>query len=62
MCSVVSLLYYFFVYVDVIGLLNGISSEREYVRDGKVTKMIVVELVEESCPSYCFARFCQSCP
>jgi len=34
------------VYVDVIGILSGIFSDREYVRDGKVTKMIVVELTD----------------
>jgi len=35
----------FLFYVDIIGLMTGISSEREYVRDGnKVTKMIVFEL------------------
>lgn len=34
------------VYVDVIGLLSGISFEREYVRDGKMTKIIVIELTD----------------
>ncbi|CAJ2652163.1 unnamed protein product [Trifolium pratense] len=34
--------------VDVVGLITGISAEREYIRDGKVTRMIVVELTESS--------------
>ncbi|KAK2415843.1 replication protein A 70 kDa DNA-binding subunit C [Trifolium repens] len=34
--------------VDVIGLMTGISAEREYVRDGKLTKMIIVELTDHS--------------
>ncbi|XP_045831134.1 uncharacterized protein LOC123922461 [Trifolium pratense] len=33
--------------VDVIGLLTGIYAEREYVRDGKITKMVVLELTDE---------------
>jgi hypothetical protein len=31
----------------VIGLMTGISAEREYVRDGKLTKMIIVELTDQ---------------
>jgi hypothetical protein len=27
-----------------MGLVTGISPEREYVRDGKLTKMVVVQL------------------
>ncbi|MCH80240.1 replication factor A protein [Trifolium medium] len=34
--------------VDVIGLMTGISTEREYVRDGKLTKMVVIELTDHS--------------
>ncbi|XP_045797524.1 replication protein A 70 kDa DNA-binding subunit-like [Trifolium pratense] len=34
--------------VDVMGLLSGISAEREYVRDGNVTKMVVLELTDTS--------------
>ncbi|GAU40429.1 hypothetical protein TSUD_397480 [Trifolium subterraneum] len=34
--------------VDIIGLLTAISTEREYVRDGKVTKMLVIELTDHS--------------
>jgi hypothetical protein len=30
-------------FVDVIGLMTGISVEREYIRDGKLTKMVIVE-------------------
>ncbi|KAK2383282.1 Transcription initiation factor IIF, beta subunit [Trifolium repens] len=32
----------------VIGLMTGISPEREYVRDGKITKMVVIELTDAS--------------
>ncbi|MCI63772.1 replication factor A protein, partial [Trifolium medium] len=32
--------------VDVVGLISGISAEREYIRAGKVTKMIVLELTD----------------
>jgi hypothetical protein len=35
-----------FVFADVIGLVTGMSAEREYVRDGKITKMIIVELTD----------------
>ncbi|WJX89835.1 hypothetical protein P8452_71801 [Trifolium repens] len=31
---------------DVIGLMIGISSEQEYTRDGKITKMFIVELTD----------------
>ncbi|PNY06911.1 replication factor A protein [Trifolium pratense] len=34
--------------VDVIGLLTGIYAEREYVRDGKITKMVVLELTDST--------------
>ncbi|KAK2410313.1 replication protein A 70 kDa DNA-binding subunit B [Trifolium repens] len=34
--------------VDVMGLVTGISPEREYVRDGKLTKMVVVQLNDAS--------------
>lgn len=34
--------------VDVVGLMTGISNEREYVRDGKVTKMVVFQLTDDS--------------
>jgi hypothetical protein len=33
-------------FADVIGLMTGISPEREYVRDGKITKMVVIELTD----------------
>ncbi|MCI84642.1 DNA primase, partial [Trifolium medium] len=32
----------------VIGLLTGVSSEREYLRDSRVTKMIVIELTDHT--------------
>ncbi|MCI22324.1 replication factor A protein, partial [Trifolium medium] len=32
--------------IDVIGLMSGISNELEYIRDGKVTKMVVLELTD----------------
>ncbi|KAK2436125.1 replication factor A protein [Trifolium repens] len=34
--------------VDVIGYLTGLSAEREYIRDGKITKMVVAELTDHS--------------
>ncbi|PNX55935.1 replication factor A protein, partial [Trifolium pratense] len=33
---------------DVIGVMTAISAEREYIRDGKVTKMVVIELTDSS--------------
>jgi len=35
------------MFVDVIGLMTGISSKQEYVKDEKVTKMVVFELTDE---------------
>ena len=32
---------------DVIGMLTVITPEREYVKDGKVTKMVVLELTDD---------------
>lgn len=32
--------------VDVMGLMTGISEENEYVSDGKVTIMVVIELTD----------------
>ncbi|CAJ2647173.1 unnamed protein product [Trifolium pratense] len=32
--------------IDVIGLISGISNEREYIRAGKVIKMVVLELTD----------------
>jgi len=40
-----SFVYLVYFCVDVIDLMTGISTEREYDRDGKVTKMIVFELM-----------------
>ncbi|PNX69635.1 replication factor A protein [Trifolium pratense] len=34
--------------VDVIGLLIGLSTNREYLKDGKVTKIIVLELTDDT--------------
>ncbi|MCH91194.1 replication factor A protein [Trifolium medium] len=34
--------------VDFEFLLTGISAEREYLRDGKITKMVVIELTDDS--------------
>jgi len=33
--------------IDVIGLMTGISVEKEFVRDGKVTKMLVIEITDQ---------------
>ncbi|GAU43363.1 hypothetical protein TSUD_82090 [Trifolium subterraneum] len=34
--------------VDVIGIMTGISAESEFVRDGKITKRVVIELTDSS--------------
>jgi hypothetical protein len=31
---------------DVIGVMTGMSADTEYVRDGKITKMVVIELTD----------------
>jgi len=33
-------------FVDVLRFMTGISAERDYVRDGKVTKMVVFEITD----------------
>jgi hypothetical protein len=30
---------------DVIGIMAGMSTEREYIRDGKVIKMVIVACI-----------------
>jgi len=32
--------------------MTGISDEREYIRDGKINKMILMELTDERCVEY----------
>ncbi|KAK2375329.1 replication factor A protein [Trifolium repens] len=39
--------------VDVIGVMTGISTEREYIRDGKVTKIVIIELTDHSVNVLC---------
>ncbi|WJX66776.1 hypothetical protein P8452_51297 [Trifolium repens] len=34
--------------VDVIGYMSGMSAEKEYIRDGKITKMVIFELTDHS--------------
>ncbi|KAK2362598.1 replication protein A 70 kDa DNA-binding subunit C [Trifolium repens] len=34
--------------VDVIGYMTGLPAEREYIRDGKITKMVIAELTDHS--------------
>ncbi|KAK2426302.1 replication factor A protein [Trifolium repens] len=34
--------------VDVIGVMTGMSDEREYIKDGKITKMVIIELTDHS--------------
>lgn len=34
--------------IDVIGLMTGISAERDFVRDGKLTKFLVIEITDQS--------------
>jgi hypothetical protein len=33
--------------VDVIGVMTAISAEREYVKDGKVCRMVILELTDD---------------
>ena len=33
-----------YICADVIGVLTGVGTEKEYEKDGKKTKMIVIEL------------------
>lgn len=47
-------------FLDVIGLIIGMSAGMEYIRDGKITKMIVIELSDERfeyCPECNFFQF-----
>jgi hypothetical protein len=30
----------------VIGVVTGMSDEREYIKDGKITKMVIMELTD----------------
>jgi hypothetical protein len=32
--------------LDVIGVMTGMSAEREYIKDGKITKMVIIELTD----------------
>jgi hypothetical protein len=34
------------LYVDVAAVVTGVSGEREYIRDGKVVKMVLLELTD----------------
>ncbi|KAK2418924.1 replication protein A 70 kDa DNA-binding subunit B [Trifolium repens] len=34
--------------IDVIGVVTGITNEREYIRNGKMTRMIIIELSDHS--------------
>ncbi|KAK2391764.1 replication factor A protein [Trifolium repens] len=47
--------------VDVIGYMTGLSAEREYIRDGKVTKMVVAELTDHSgkCEIALFGKYAE---
>jgi hypothetical protein len=33
-------------FVDVIGVMTGMSAEKEYLRGGKITRMVIVELTD----------------
>jgi hypothetical protein len=46
---------------DVIGLMTGISAEREYIRDGKITKMVIVELTDARYILIAYSYFLCSC-
>jgi len=34
-------------FVDVLGFMIGISAMREYLRDGKMTKMVIFEITDD---------------
>ncbi|WJX10211.1 hypothetical protein P8452_00961 [Trifolium repens] len=34
--------------INVIGVMTGISAEREYIRDDKITKMVIIELTDHT--------------
>ncbi|KAK7282187.1 hypothetical protein RIF29_10784 [Crotalaria pallida] len=36
--------------LDVVGMMTDLSSQREYLRDGNVTRMIVLELTDPAIP------------
>ncbi|KAK7256026.1 hypothetical protein RIF29_29458 [Crotalaria pallida] len=38
--------------IDVMGVLTGISTDREYLREGKVIKMVVMELSDTQLSTY----------
>lgn len=48
--------------VDVIGLLTGMSDLREYVKDGKVVKMTIIEVTDDSGKIECalFGEYAES--
>jgi hypothetical protein len=34
------------LYVDVVAAITGVFGEREYIRDGRVVKMVLLELTD----------------
>ncbi|KAK2429162.1 replication factor A protein [Trifolium repens] len=47
--------------VDVVGLLTSISAESDYVVEGKVTKMVVLRLLDNSLIPDSVAYYCNKC-
>jgi len=36
-------------YTYIIGLLSGVLAEKEYIRDGKIVKMVIIEITDDRC-------------
>jgi hypothetical protein len=43
----------FILYVDVAAIITGVSGEREYIRDGRVVKMVLLELSDNRFVTNC---------
>jgi hypothetical protein len=50
---IVIIAYLVILFLDVIGYMTGLSAEREYFRDGKITKMVVAELTDHRLDCWC---------
>lgn len=42
-----SMLTFFKILEDIVGLMTDIYAEREYIRDSKIIKMLVIELTND---------------
>lgn len=36
----------------MIGLVSGMSAKREYLRDGKITRMLIVEIMDDGLTNF----------